>query len=220
MGSSGGIRFRRRVSLVVILLVACLGGTARAREAQPLPEAAAGTRRAPERHGLSLDFYAKTCPAVDQIVANVTAARYRDFPAARARRAPPLPPRLLRRGLRRVHPDRADGQRLGRPRRRAQGGARHGGEQEPRTWRRRRSTRWSWPRPPWKAGAPASSPAPTSSPSPPGATSSRYVPPQANNKLRRDYSRTNKCYAIRTDRKQEHPEHCIGFRRAKATWLS
>ena len=41
-----------------------------------------GSRRAPERHGLALDFYAKTCPAVDQIVANVTAARYRDFPAA------------------------------------------------------------------------------------------------------------------------------------------
>jgi peroxidase len=85
MGSSGGIRFRRRVGLVLLLLVvASLGGTARAREAQPLPEAAAavGTRRAPERHGLALDFYAKTCPAVDQIVANVTAARYRDFPAA------------------------------------------------------------------------------------------------------------------------------------------
>ncbi|KAG2590674.1 hypothetical protein PVAP13_5NG424000 [Panicum virgatum] len=83
MGSSGaGIRLRRRVSLLLLLLV--VGGTtARAREAQPLPEAAAaGTRRAPERHGLSLDFYAKTCPAVDQIVANVTAARYRDFPAA------------------------------------------------------------------------------------------------------------------------------------------
>ncbi|KAK3165020.1 hypothetical protein QOZ80_1AG0027900 [Eleusine coracana subsp. coracana] len=41
-----------------------------------------GTRRAPERHGLSLDFYAKSCPAVDQIVANVTAARFRDFPAS------------------------------------------------------------------------------------------------------------------------------------------
>jgi hypothetical protein len=36
--------------------------------------------------------------------------------------------RTLRAGLRRVHPDRADGQRR---RRRAQGGARHGGEQEP-----------------------------------------------------------------------------------------
>ncbi|KAG2599665.1 peroxidase 19-like [Panicum virgatum] len=87
MGSSGGIRgLRRRVSrlLLLLLLAASTGGpTARAREAQPLPEAAAaGTRRAPERHGLSLDFYAKTCPAVDQIVANVTAARYRDFPAA------------------------------------------------------------------------------------------------------------------------------------------
>lgn len=53
----------------------------------PLPSAAPATtagssRRAPERHGLSLDFYAKTCPAVDQIVANVTAARFRDHPAA------------------------------------------------------------------------------------------------------------------------------------------
>jgi hypothetical protein len=31
---------------------------------------------------MSLDFYAKMCPAIDQIVAGVTAARYRDFPAA------------------------------------------------------------------------------------------------------------------------------------------
>ncbi|KAL6845385.1 hypothetical protein ACP4OV_024880 [Aristida adscensionis] len=67
----------------LLLLVASLVGTpSRAREApQPLPVAASG-RRAPERHGLSLDFYARTCPAVDQIVANVTAARYRDYPAA------------------------------------------------------------------------------------------------------------------------------------------
>ncbi|KAF8695952.1 hypothetical protein HU200_036830 [Digitaria exilis] len=78
--SSRGIRFLA----VAALLVASLVGTSRAREAQPLPaaEAVGSSRRAPERHGLSLDFYAKTCPAVDQIVANVTAARYRDFPAA------------------------------------------------------------------------------------------------------------------------------------------
>lgn len=83
MGSSGGIRFRS----LVLLLVAYLGGT-RAREAPlPLPSASARTagvanRRAPERHGLSLDFYGKTCPAVDHIVANVTAERFRDHPAA------------------------------------------------------------------------------------------------------------------------------------------
>lgn len=87
MDSSTGIRF-------VLLLVVSLGGNGmracRAREAPlplPLPSAAPATtagssRRAPERHGLSLDFYAKTCPAVDQIVANVTAARFRDHPAA------------------------------------------------------------------------------------------------------------------------------------------
>ncbi|GJN18129.1 hypothetical protein PR202_gb05256 [Eleusine coracana subsp. coracana] len=79
---------RRVLFLQLLLLVACAVGTSRAREApQPLlPQAAAkpggGTRRAPERHGLSLDFYAKSCPAVDQIVANVTAARFRDFPAS------------------------------------------------------------------------------------------------------------------------------------------
>ncbi|KAE8785513.1 peroxidase 19 [Hordeum vulgare] len=83
MGSSGGIRFRS----LVLLLVAYLGGT-RAREAPlPLPSASARSagvndRRAPERHGLSLDFYGKTCPAVDHIVANVTAERFRDHPAA------------------------------------------------------------------------------------------------------------------------------------------
>ncbi|EMS50533.1 Peroxidase 19 [Triticum urartu] len=80
MGSSVGIRFRS----LVLLLVAYLGGM-RAREAPlPLPSArSAGVnnRRAPERHGLSLDFYGKTCPAVDHIVANVTAERFRDHPA-------------------------------------------------------------------------------------------------------------------------------------------
>ncbi|XP_062185664.1 peroxidase 19-like [Phragmites australis] len=80
MDSSGGIR---NGALVLLLVVASLVGTSRAREAPlPLPVAAVGSRRAPERHGLSLDFYAKTCPAVDQIVANVTAARFRDYPAA------------------------------------------------------------------------------------------------------------------------------------------
>ncbi|OEL29341.1 Peroxidase 19 [Dichanthelium oligosanthes] len=82
--SSRGVR-RPVLAVAALLLVGSLVvGTSRAREAQPLPVAAAavGSRRAPERHGLSLDFYAKTCPAVDQIVANVTAARYRDFPAA------------------------------------------------------------------------------------------------------------------------------------------
>lgn len=85
MDSSRGVRFRR----LVLLLVVSLGGmrACRAREAPlPLPPArsAAGlhNRRAPERHGLSLDFYAKTCPAVDQIVGNVTAARFRDHPAS------------------------------------------------------------------------------------------------------------------------------------------
>uniref|UniRef100_A0A453F7A6 Peroxidase n=1 Tax=Aegilops tauschii subsp. strangulata TaxID=200361 RepID=A0A453F7A6_AEGTS len=80
MGSSGGICFRT----LVLLLVAYLGGM-RAREAPlPLPSArSAGVnnRRAPERHGLSLDFYGKTCPSVDHIVANVTAERFRDHPA-------------------------------------------------------------------------------------------------------------------------------------------
>ena len=83
MDSSRGVRFRR----LVLLLVVYLGGgmrACRAREApMPLPSARQGTsRRAPERHGLSLDFYARTCPAVEQIVANVTAARFRDHPAA------------------------------------------------------------------------------------------------------------------------------------------
>uniref|UniRef100_A0ACD5W1V7 Uncharacterized protein n=1 Tax=Avena sativa TaxID=4498 RepID=A0ACD5W1V7_AVESA len=80
--SRGVVRFRR---LVLLLVVSSLGGM-RAREAPlPLPTArsAAGTsRRAPERHGLSLDFYAKTCPAVEQIVGNVTAERFRDHPAS------------------------------------------------------------------------------------------------------------------------------------------
>jgi hypothetical protein len=87
--SRGAIRFlvHRRVLLLLLLVASSsLVGTSRGREAQPLPVAAAatvlGSRRAPERHGLALDFYAKTCPAVDQIVGNVTAARYRDFPAA------------------------------------------------------------------------------------------------------------------------------------------
>ncbi|XP_072956161.1 peroxidase 19 [Typha angustifolia] len=39
-------------------------------------------RRAPVRHQLSLDFYSKVCPQVDQIVYSVTAARYRDSPAS------------------------------------------------------------------------------------------------------------------------------------------
>jgi peroxidase len=73
--------------LLLVVASSSLVGTSRAREAQPLPTVVAvagggGSRRAPERHGLSLDFYAKTCPAVDQIVAGVTTARYRDFPAA------------------------------------------------------------------------------------------------------------------------------------------
>jgi hypothetical protein len=82
--SSRCVLVRRRVLL--LLLVASAVGTSRGREAQPLPVAEAlakpGTRRAPERHGLAMDFYAKTCPAVDQIVASVTAARFRDYPAA------------------------------------------------------------------------------------------------------------------------------------------
>ncbi|WVZ69343.1 hypothetical protein U9M48_018143 [Paspalum notatum var. saurae] len=92
MGYSRGVIITRRpaVLLLLPLVVASslLAATSRAREAQPLPPveaataAVVGSRRAPERHGLSLDFYAKTCPAVDQIVANVTAVRYRDFPAA------------------------------------------------------------------------------------------------------------------------------------------
>jgi peroxidase len=83
MGSSRGIRFLVRRRVLFLLLVASAFGTSRAREAQPLPVARKpGTRRAPERHGLALDFYAKTCPAVDQIVGNVTAARFRDHPAA------------------------------------------------------------------------------------------------------------------------------------------
>ncbi|CAO1945458.1 unnamed protein product [Urochloa humidicola] len=88
MGSSRGIRVirRRRRATLLLLVIASLVAESRAREAQPLPPleevVVGGSRRAPERHGLSLDFYAKTCPAVDQIVANVTAARYRDFPAA------------------------------------------------------------------------------------------------------------------------------------------
>ena len=91
MDSSRGIRFLVHRRVLLLLVASSLVGTSRGREAQPLPVAAAaaaaaatvhGSRRAPERHGLALDFYAKTCPAVDQIVANVTAARYRDFPAA------------------------------------------------------------------------------------------------------------------------------------------
>ncbi|KAK1666304.1 hypothetical protein QYE76_054463 [Lolium multiflorum] len=79
--SRGVVRFRR----LVLLLVVSLGGACRAREA-PLPPAriaaGAGSRRAPERHGLSLDFYARSCPAVEHIVGNVTAARFRDHPAS------------------------------------------------------------------------------------------------------------------------------------------
>ncbi|XP_062208528.1 peroxidase 19-like [Phragmites australis] len=85
MDSSRCIGFRHSPVLFLLLAVVSLVGTSRAREAPlPLPVqvAAVGSRRAPERHGLSPDFYAKTCPAVDQIVANVTAARYRDYPAA------------------------------------------------------------------------------------------------------------------------------------------
>lgn len=93
MDSSRGIlRFlvhRRALLLLLLVASSSLVGTSRGREAQPLPVAAAAatavfgsSRRAPERHGLALEFYAKSCPAVDQIVANVTAARYRDFPAA------------------------------------------------------------------------------------------------------------------------------------------
>lgn len=88
--SSRGIRFvvhSRALLLLLLVASSSLVGTSRGREAQPLPAAAAtalalGSRRSPERHGLALDFYARTCPAVDQIVANVTAAQYRDFPAA------------------------------------------------------------------------------------------------------------------------------------------
>ncbi|KAL6615763.1 hypothetical protein ACP70R_038033 [Stipagrostis hirtigluma subsp. patula] len=87
MDSSRGVGSGVSLLSLLLLLVASLVGTSRAREAQPLPAApaaaASGRRaRAPERHGLSLDFYAATCPAVDQIVANVTAARFRDYPAA------------------------------------------------------------------------------------------------------------------------------------------
>ncbi|KAJ1688445.1 hypothetical protein LUZ63_019835 [Rhynchospora breviuscula] len=39
-------------------------------------------RRAPVHHDLSLDFYSKTCPQVDQIISSVTAARYRDSPTS------------------------------------------------------------------------------------------------------------------------------------------
>ena len=97
MGSRDG--WRLLILLLGFLLVA---PTCRAREAQPLPvleeeevvadaaggrggagaAAGGGNRRAPVRHELSLDFYAKTCPAVDQIVGNVTAPRFRDNPAA------------------------------------------------------------------------------------------------------------------------------------------
>ncbi|CAO2198177.1 unnamed protein product [Urochloa humidicola] len=88
MDCSTGIRVihRRRVTLLLLLVASLVGASRACREAQPLPPleeaVGGGNRRAPERHGLSLDFYAKTCPAVDQIIANVTAARYRDFPAA------------------------------------------------------------------------------------------------------------------------------------------
>ncbi|XP_052166421.1 peroxidase 19-like [Oryza glaberrima] len=97
MGSRDG--WRLLLLLLGFLLVA---PTCRAREAQPLPvleeeevvadaaggrggagaAAGGGNRRAPVRHELSLDFYAKTCPAVDQIVGNVTAPRFRDNPGA------------------------------------------------------------------------------------------------------------------------------------------
>ncbi|URD74617.1 Peroxidase [Musa troglodytarum] len=41
-------------------------------------------KRVPVRHQLSLDFYANTCPHVDQLVASVTARRFRDSPASGA----------------------------------------------------------------------------------------------------------------------------------------
>ncbi|KAJ3670758.1 hypothetical protein LUZ60_008184 [Juncus effusus] len=42
----------------------------------------ATNRKLPVHHDLSLDFYSKTCPQVDQIVSSVTANQYRDSPAS------------------------------------------------------------------------------------------------------------------------------------------
>ncbi|KAL5221192.1 hypothetical protein ABZP36_025905 [Zizania latifolia] len=92
MGSCrGGVSIERLLRLCCLLLFAAVARTCHAREA-PLPvaqvptaagaAAAASGKRAPVRHELSLDFYAKTCPGVDQIVGNVTVPRFRDDPAA------------------------------------------------------------------------------------------------------------------------------------------
>ncbi|KAG8055930.1 hypothetical protein GUJ93_ZPchr0001g31057 [Zizania palustris] len=88
----GGVSIGRLRRLCCLLVLAAVARACRAREAPlPLPvaqaavaagAAAVGGRRAPVRHELSLYFYAKTCPGVDQIVGNVTAPRFRDDPAA------------------------------------------------------------------------------------------------------------------------------------------
>jgi peroxidase len=49
-----------------------------------VPNSNVTRRRVPVHHDLSLDFYSKTCPQVDQIISSVTATRYRDSPAAGA----------------------------------------------------------------------------------------------------------------------------------------
>ncbi|XP_039143656.1 peroxidase 19 [Dioscorea cayenensis subsp. rotundata] len=42
-----------------------------------------GTRRAPlHRHQLSIDFYSKTCPQLDQLVSSVTSRRFRESPVS------------------------------------------------------------------------------------------------------------------------------------------
>ncbi|KAG8077494.1 hypothetical protein GUJ93_ZPchr0007g6004 [Zizania palustris] len=91
MGSCrGGVSTKRLLLLCCLLPLAAVARTYHAREA-PLPvaqvlvatgAAAASGRRAPVRHELSLDFYAKTCPGVDQIVDNVTVPWFRNDAAA------------------------------------------------------------------------------------------------------------------------------------------
>uniref|UniRef100_A0A1D1YLW9 Peroxidase n=1 Tax=Anthurium amnicola TaxID=1678845 RepID=A0A1D1YLW9_9ARAE len=61
------------ISLFSSCVVSCLVGLAGCSNA---------TRKTPTHHPLSLDFYAKTCPQLDQLVSSVTSQKHRDSPIA------------------------------------------------------------------------------------------------------------------------------------------
>ncbi|RZS22709.1 hypothetical protein BHM03_00055517 [Ensete ventricosum] len=81
----GGRSSFLRVALVTLLLgfyfVSCCVGFVEAGYSNATKRK---RKRVPVRHQLSLDFYADTCPHVDQLVATVTARRFRDSPASGA----------------------------------------------------------------------------------------------------------------------------------------